>query len=85
MHQENVWGAGRVTSSMIESIAIADLALFKEVFQHLPIWEVIKIIDASLENSKYIIAINESTGQHLNREIDIVVYRPIELSLQPFN
>ena len=73
------------SGTIIESIAIADLAFCKDVLQHLPNREVIEIIDAFLKNSKYVIAINGSMGQYLNEDIDVGGYRPIDISLPPFN
>jgi hypothetical protein len=87
---DNVLSFGRdsvifSSGSIIESIAIADLALFKDVLQHLPNREVIEIVDAVLKKSKYVVAINGSTGQHLNRDIDVGDYRALDLSLPPFD
>lgn len=70
----------------------ADLVIFKDVLQHLPNKSVKKAMDNALNNAKYVCVINgisgiSSDGQPLKENTDIKVgdYRPLNLTVNPFN
>jgi len=61
-----------------------DLLLIKDVFIHWPIKKIIEFFNREIP-AKYILVTNDNMDNHLNKDISLGSFHPIDLSLEPFN
>ena len=58
----------------------------KDVFQHLPNDKINNILDKlKNKNYKYILIINDTCKTNCNMDINSGMYRPLDITLKPFN
>lgn len=73
------------SGSILSNIRGSDLALMKDVLQHLPNSSVNAIVDSAIKSSKFVISINGHWGdRRANPDILPGGYRAIDLSAPPF-